>query len=109
MFISNSKFTSNSKSRLSRIAGVAVVALTMSLGSFTAQANDLIVQDTFRMLEQNISTASQDLILSAKQELLLSLKTQIAEQIFDSGINADNNVIATDVTERSVNTAASQK
>lgn len=106
MFISNSKFTSHSKSRLSRIAGVAAVALMMSLGSFTAQANDLMVQDTFTMLEQNISKASQDLIFSAKQELLLSLKTQIAEQIFDSGINTDSSVVASHVAEQAITTAS---
>jgi hypothetical protein len=102
-------FISNSKSRLSRIVGATAVALVISVSSFTAQADDLMVKDTFTMLEQNISKASQDLILSAKQEFVLSLKTQIAEQIFNSSFYPEDKAIASEATERSVTTVANKK
>ncbi|MCW3171444.1 hypothetical protein [Shewanella subflava] len=101
-------FNVNSKSRLNRIAATAVVAVMMSASSFTAPANDTMVQDTFSVLEQNITQASQDLLLSAKQEFVLSLRTQIAEQIFDVKTDSQAHMLASDDAEQSVTTASKE-
>lgn len=101
-------FNSNSKGRLNRIAGAAIVAVMMSASSVAAEANDTMVQDTLNVLEQNISQASQDLFVSAKQEFVLSLRTQIAEQIFDVNTDIQAPLLASDDAEQSV-TTVSQK
>ncbi|MBR9727659.1 hypothetical protein ACFOD0_04995 [Shewanella intestini] len=101
-------FTLNSTKIIARSIKSSIAVVVLATASLSAQANEILMNDTLSSIEKNISHASSEMFTNAQQDIVLSLKMQIAEQVFALS-SALENIDTAEVTEAETQIATAKE
>ncbi|MCK8046787.1 hypothetical protein MSG37_18005 [Shewanella sp. 1CM18E] len=98
-------------STVSKTLKVSLLTAVMLGVSATAHADNTLITDVAKNIEQNISSQMQEMINSAQTELSLSIQSQMSELMFDMDAEQElaNKQKATEQNEQALVTTAITK